>query len=140
MCSGNSSTVVRVWKQWTVEHKSLQNCSGRRKVTSARDDQHLLHIRMNSFSAASGSPLVYVKSTNVISNNSTSHREQQDAFIQDPPHGKPSTVVCNGLELRQADWHQVVFFLHMNHASNHDILNSLDVMPVERFLPERVIE
>ncbi|GFT71632.1 transposable element Tc1 transposase [Trichonephila clavipes] len=41
----NSSTVMRVWKQWTDEHRTTRKTGGgRRKVTSARDDRHLLHV------------------------------------------------------------------------------------------------
>ncbi|GFU57799.1 uncharacterized protein TNCV_1281471 [Trichonephila clavipes] len=32
------STVMRVWKQWTDEHRTTRkSCSGRRKVTPARE-------------------------------------------------------------------------------------------------------
>ncbi|GFS48007.1 uncharacterized protein TNCV_3599511 [Trichonephila clavipes] len=38
----NSSTVMRVWKQWTDEHRTTRKTGiGRRKVTSACDDRHL---------------------------------------------------------------------------------------------------
>ncbi|GFS90173.1 transposable element Tc1 transposase [Trichonephila clavipes] len=44
----NSSTVLRVWKQWTDEHRTTPKTgSGRRKVTSVRDDRHLLHKAVN---------------------------------------------------------------------------------------------
>ncbi|GFW75742.1 transposable element Tc1 transposase [Trichonephila clavipes] len=47
----NSSTVMRVWKQGTDEHWTTRKTgSGRRKVTSARDDRHLA---MNDFTASS---------------------------------------------------------------------------------------
>ncbi|GFS76919.1 uncharacterized protein TNCV_3756011 [Trichonephila clavipes] len=44
----NSSTVIRVWKQWTDEHQTTQKTgSGRRKVTSECDDRHLLRLAVN---------------------------------------------------------------------------------------------
>ncbi|GFW11763.1 transposable element Tc1 transposase [Trichonephila clavipes] len=50
----NSSTVMRVWKQWTDEHRTNRKTgSGRRKVTSARDDRHLLHRGVNDRTASS---------------------------------------------------------------------------------------
>ncbi|GFX43217.1 transposable element Tc1 transposase [Trichonephila clavipes] len=40
--------VMRVWKQWTDEHRTTRKTgSGRRKVTSARDDRHLLYMVVN---------------------------------------------------------------------------------------------
>ncbi|GFW05256.1 hypothetical protein TNCV_3357751 [Trichonephila clavipes] len=39
---------MRVWKQWTDEHRTTRKTgSGRRKVTSARDDRHLLRMVVN---------------------------------------------------------------------------------------------
>ncbi|PRD27567.1 UNVERIFIED_CONTAM: hypothetical protein NCL1_35007 [Trichonephila clavipes] len=50
----NSSTVMRVWKQWTDEHRATRKTgSARRKVTSARDDRHLLHVAVNDCTACS---------------------------------------------------------------------------------------
>ncbi|GFY25068.1 transposable element Tcb2 transposase [Trichonephila clavipes] len=49
----NSSTVMRVWKQWTDEHRTTRKTgSGRRKVTSVRDD-HLLRKAVNDRTASS---------------------------------------------------------------------------------------
>ncbi|GFT83678.1 transposable element Tc1 transposase [Trichonephila clavipes] len=48
----NSSTVMRVWKQWSDEHRTTRKTGSRRwKVTSARDDRHLLYIAMNESTA-----------------------------------------------------------------------------------------
>ncbi|GFT95216.1 uncharacterized protein TNCV_3325531 [Trichonephila clavipes] len=50
---GNSSTVMPVWKQWTDEHRTTRKTgSGRWKVTSARDDRHLLRMAMNNRTAS----------------------------------------------------------------------------------------
>ncbi|GFV34079.1 uncharacterized protein TNCV_4121761, partial [Trichonephila clavipes] len=43
-----SSTVMLVWKQWTIEHRTILKIgSGRRKVISARDDRYLLRMAVN---------------------------------------------------------------------------------------------
>ncbi|GFT26065.1 hypothetical protein TNCV_2332491 [Trichonephila clavipes] len=45
---------MRVWKQLTDEHRTTRNIgSGRRKVTSARDDRHLLHMAVNNGTSSS---------------------------------------------------------------------------------------
>ncbi|GFY27342.1 transposable element Tc1 transposase [Trichonephila clavipes] len=50
----NSSTVMRVWEQWTDEHRITRKTgNGRRKVTSARDDRHLLCMAVNDSTASS---------------------------------------------------------------------------------------
>ena len=50
----NSSTVMRVWKQWTDERRATQkNGSARRKVMSAREDQYLLRMAVNDHTASS---------------------------------------------------------------------------------------
>ncbi|GFW80021.1 transposable element Tcb2 transposase [Trichonephila clavipes] len=39
---------MRVWKKWTDEHRITRKTgSGRRKVTSSRDDGHLLRMAVN---------------------------------------------------------------------------------------------
>ncbi|GFX79544.1 uncharacterized protein TNCV_825331 [Trichonephila clavipes] len=39
---------MRVWKQWTNEHRTTRKTgSVRRKVTSACDNRHLLHMAVN---------------------------------------------------------------------------------------------
>ncbi|GFX47343.1 HTH_Tnp_Tc3_2 domain-containing protein [Trichonephila clavipes] len=49
----NSSTVRRVWKQWTDEHrKTRKTASGRRKETSERNDRHLLRLVGNDCTAS----------------------------------------------------------------------------------------
>ncbi|GFV55273.1 transposable element Tc1 transposase [Trichonephila clavipes] len=50
----NSSTVMRVLKQWTDEHRTTKKTgSGRRKVTSACVDGHLLRMVVNGRTASS---------------------------------------------------------------------------------------
>ncbi|GFV35166.1 transposable element Tcb2 transposase [Trichonephila clavipes] len=50
----NSSTVIRVWKQWTGENRTTRKTgSGQRKVTSAHDDQFLPRMAVNDHTASS---------------------------------------------------------------------------------------
>ncbi|GFX77485.1 transposable element Tcb2 transposase [Trichonephila clavipes] len=45
---------MRVWEQWTNEHRTTgKTGSGRRRVTSAHDDRHLLRMRVNDCTANS---------------------------------------------------------------------------------------
>ncbi|GFX90766.1 uncharacterized protein TNCV_3165971 [Trichonephila clavipes] len=44
----NSSTLMRVWKQWTNQNRTTRKTgSGRRNVTSACDNRHLLRMARN---------------------------------------------------------------------------------------------
>ncbi|GFW17233.1 transposable element Tcb2 transposase [Trichonephila clavipes] len=46
--------MMRSWKQWTVEHRTTRKTSsGRRKMTSVCDDQHLFHMVVNDRTASS---------------------------------------------------------------------------------------
>ncbi|GFX13726.1 hypothetical protein TNCV_599361 [Trichonephila clavipes] len=50
----NSSTMMRVWKQRTDEHRTTRKTgSRRRKVTLARDDRYLLCMMVNERTASS---------------------------------------------------------------------------------------
>ncbi|GFV71733.1 transposable element Tc1 transposase [Trichonephila clavipes] len=50
----DSSTVMRIWKQWIDEYQTTRKTgSGRRKVTSARDDRHLLRMTVNDRTGSS---------------------------------------------------------------------------------------
>ncbi|GFV32716.1 transposable element Tc1 transposase [Trichonephila clavipes] len=50
----NSSTVIRVWKQWTHEHRTTGKTGRRRrKVTSARDDRYRFRMAVNGRTASS---------------------------------------------------------------------------------------
>ncbi|GFU38387.1 transposable element Tcb2 transposase [Trichonephila clavipes] len=43
-----------VWTQWTHEHRTTRKTGrGRRKVTSVRDDRHLLQMAVNDRTASS---------------------------------------------------------------------------------------
>ncbi|GFV95873.1 transposable element Tcb2 transposase [Trichonephila clavipes] len=44
---------MRVWKQWTYEHRTTRKTgSGRRMVTSEHDDRHLLRMAVNDRTAS----------------------------------------------------------------------------------------
>ncbi|GFX65800.1 transposable element Tc1 transposase [Trichonephila clavipes] len=50
----NSSTVIRVWKQWTDAHRTTRKAVSRRwKVVSPRDDRHMLCMAVNDHIAFS---------------------------------------------------------------------------------------
>ncbi|GFV22795.1 uncharacterized protein TNCV_1317471 [Trichonephila clavipes] len=50
----NSSIVIRVWKQLIGEYRTTRKTdSGRRKVTSVRDDRHTLRMAVNDRAASS---------------------------------------------------------------------------------------
>ncbi|GFY23728.1 transposable element Tc1 transposase [Trichonephila clavipes] len=50
----NSSTVMRVWKQWINEHRTIRKTgSGRRKLMSACDDRYLLRMAVSERTASS---------------------------------------------------------------------------------------
>ncbi|GFT54024.1 transposable element Tc1 transposase [Trichonephila clavipes] len=50
----NSSIAMRVWKQWTDEHRITRKTgSGRRNMTSAHDDRDLLRMAVNDCTASS---------------------------------------------------------------------------------------
>ncbi|GFT79746.1 uncharacterized protein TNCV_3089771 [Trichonephila clavipes] len=59
----NSSTVMRVWKQWIDEHRKTGG--GRWKVMPACDDRHLLRIPVNDRTASSRQLVYCYKCTNV---------------------------------------------------------------------------
>ncbi|GFT99779.1 hypothetical protein TNCV_4692621 [Trichonephila clavipes] len=85
---------MRVWKQWTDEHRTTGN--GRRKVTSTRHDRHLLRMAVNH-PASSGSPLVYCyRCTNLGFVNSLPWLHcgwrAKEPLYRDPSHGTPSTA------------------------------------------------
>ncbi|GFW23277.1 transposable element Tc1 transposase [Trichonephila clavipes] len=117
----NSSTVMRVWKQWTDEHRTTQKTSsGRRKVTSASDDRHLLRKAVSGRTASSRQLAAGWSTTAGVLMSASSirrsllHRRLQakDAFIQHLPHGNHQRLCLQWAHEHrawQADWHQVVF-------------------------------
>ncbi|GFX54099.1 transposable element Tc1 transposase [Trichonephila clavipes] len=72
----NSSTVMRAWKQWTYVHRTTRKTGcGRRKVTSARDDRHQIHIAVNDPTASSRQlAACWSTVTGVLMSDSSIHR------------------------------------------------------------------
>ncbi|GFW06650.1 transposable element Tc1 transposase [Trichonephila clavipes] len=96
----NSSTVMRVWKQWIIEHRTTgKTGSGRRKVKSAHDDRHLLHMAVNDRTASSRQLTArWSTATGVL---------LQDPFTAN--HRWLRLQWAHERRAWQADWHQVVF-------------------------------
>nr|XP_042908021.1 uncharacterized protein LOC122271290 [Parasteatoda tepidariorum] len=95
----NSSTVVRVWKQWTNKCQTTwKSGSGPRNVTSARDYRHLVRMALTDRTAPTRQLAAqWSVATRVPLCASSIHRRllqrglrARDSFIQDPPHAKPS--------------------------------------------------
>ncbi|GFY36046.1 transposable element Tc1 transposase [Trichonephila clavipes] len=103
----NSSTVMRVWKQWTDENRTTRKTgSERRKVTSAHDDRHLLCMPMNDRTASSRQLTARWSTAAAVLMSASSicrrlmrrglrarvplYRRFIDGFIDGLPHGKPS--------------------------------------------------
>ncbi|GFW09913.1 transposable element Tc1 transposase [Trichonephila clavipes] len=93
----NSSTVMQVWKQWTDEQRTTRKIgSGRRKVTSARDDRHPLRMVANDRTASSRQLAAHwFTATGVLMSPSSIRRRllHRGTVIQDPPHDKPLMAV-----------------------------------------------
>ncbi|PRD32856.1 UNVERIFIED_CONTAM: hypothetical protein NCL1_19210 [Trichonephila clavipes] len=109
---------MQVWKQWIYEHRTTRKSgSGRRKVTSACDDQRLLRMAVNDRTASSRHVSIYsYRCTNAgFVNSSTSPAPWiacKGAFIQDPlteNHRWLRLQWAHEHRAWQADWHQVVF-------------------------------
>ncbi|GFX41022.1 uncharacterized protein TNCV_2217201 [Trichonephila clavipes] len=130
---------MRVWKQWTDEHRTTRKTArGRRKLTSACDDRHLLCIAVNDRTASAKQLVYYYRCSYVIFVNSSMSAAPsiacKGAFIQD-------ALKANHRQLRlqwthehrawQADWHQVAFADESRfNLWDHEAAFVLDAMPV----------
>ncbi|GFW42684.1 transposable element Tc1 transposase [Trichonephila clavipes] len=147
----NSSTVKRVWNQWTGEHRTTRKTgSGRRKVTSAHDDRHLLSMAVYDRTASFRklAALWSIATGVLMSASSTSAATWiacKGALIQDPLPRQTikSSVLQWAHEPRawQADWHQVV----LSDESRFNLWDYDGRIRVRRYagkrcLPECVIE
>ncbi|GFU89444.1 transposable element Tcb2 transposase [Trichonephila clavipes] len=122
----NSSTVMRVWKQWIIEHRTTgKTGSGRRKVKSAHDDRHLLHMAVNDRTASSRQLTArWSTATGVL---------LQDPFTAN--HRWLRLQWAHERRAWQADWHQVVFLdeSRFNFCGTMMTAFVLDAMPVNAF-------
>ncbi|GFT38737.1 transposable element Tcb2 transposase [Trichonephila clavipes] len=137
----NSSTVMRVWKQWTDEHRTSRKIvNGRQKRALARDDQHLLRISVNDRTSSSRQSAARCSNaTGVLMSASSIHRPLlRSGWV--PLYRISHTANHRRLRLQwahehrawQADWHTKLSF-QMNHASTCGTMMAafmLDAMPV----------
>ncbi|GFU08986.1 transposable element Tcb2 transposase [Trichonephila clavipes] len=149
----NSSTVMRVWKQWTHEHRtSHKTGSGRRKVTSARDDRHLLRIVVNDRTASSRQLAARRSTATGVLMTALSIRRRllhRGLCAKVPLYRMSLTENHRRLSLQwahehrawQADWHKVVFSDESCfNLWDHDSRIRVRRCAGERCLPECVIE
>ncbi|GFW06514.1 transposable element Tc1 transposase [Trichonephila clavipes] len=109
---------MRVWKQWTDEHQTTRKTgSGRRKVTSVRDDRHLLCMAV------------------------TDHTASSRQIPHTANHRRLHLQWAHEHRAWQADWHQVVFSDESRfNLWDHDGCIRVRRYAGERCLPECVIE
>ncbi|GFW21763.1 transposable element Tc1 transposase [Trichonephila clavipes] len=135
---------MRVWKQWTDEHRKTG--SGRRKVTSARYDRHLLHKVVNDRTASSRqSAARWSTATGVLMSTSSIPRHLLHCGLRArvPLYSIPVTANHRRLRLQwahehrawQSDRHQVVF----SDESRFNLWDHDGRIRVRRCLPECVI-
>ncbi|GFX06071.1 transposable element Tc1 transposase [Trichonephila clavipes] len=147
------STVTGVWKQWTDELRTTRKTGrGRRKVTSVRDDRHLLRMAVNDRTASSRQLKArWSTATGVLMPASSIRRRllHRGLGARVPLYRIPLAANQRRLRLQwahehrawQADWHQVIFsdescFNLWDHDSRICVRRYAD----ERCLPECVIE
>ncbi|GFX56511.1 transposable element Tc1 transposase [Trichonephila clavipes] len=117
----NSSTVMRVWKQWTDEHRTARKTgSGRRKVTLAHKDRPLLLMAVNDCTASSrqlaarwSTATGLLMSASSICRHLLHHRLRARVPVYriflTANHRRLRLQWAHGHRALQADWHQVVF-------------------------------
>ncbi|GFW00634.1 transposable element Tc1 transposase [Trichonephila clavipes] len=149
----NSSPVIRVWKQWTDDHRTTRKTgSGRRKVTSARNNRDLLRMVVKDRIASSRQLTArWSPATDVLMSASSirEHLLHRGLSGRVPLYRMPLTANHRRLRLQwvhehrawQADWHQVVFSdkLRFN-LWDHDGRIRVRRYAGKRCLPECVIE
>ncbi|GFW77059.1 transposable element Tcb2 transposase [Trichonephila clavipes] len=109
---------MRVWKQWTDEHRTTRKAvSVQRKVTSVRDNRHLLRMAVNDRTASSRQLAVpWFTATGVVS-SICSRLLHSGLRARVPLYRIPLKANHRRLCLQwahehrswQADWHQVTF-------------------------------
>ncbi|GFY36853.1 transposable element Tc1 transposase [Trichonephila clavipes] len=144
---------MRIWKQWTGEHRITRKPgNGRRKVTSTRDDRHLLLIVVNDRSASYRQLAArWSTATGVLMSASLIRRRLLHRGLRSRVSLYRIPLTENHRRLRlqwthehgawQVDWQQVVFsdesrFSLWGHDGRIHVIRSA----AERCLPECVIE
>ncbi|GFS59081.1 transposable element Tc1 transposase [Trichonephila clavipes] len=144
---------MRVWKQWTDEPRTTRETgSGRRKVSSARDDRHLLRIAVNDRTAFSRQLAAHWSTATGVLMSASSIRRcllHHGLRTRVPLYRIPLTASHRWLRLqwahehraRQADWYQVDFSNESRfNLWDHDGRIRVRRYAGERCLPECVIE
>ncbi|KFM63851.1 Transposable element Tc1 transposase, partial [Stegodyphus mimosarum] len=149
----NSSTVMRVWKQWTDECRTTRKSgSGPRNVTSARDDRHLVRMARTDRTASSRQLAALWSIATGVSLCASSIRRrllQCGLRARTPLYRIPLTHDHRRLRLQwanqhrdwRADWQHVVFSDESRfNLWYHDGRIRVRRYAGERHLPECIIE
>ncbi|GFW18725.1 transposable element Tc1 transposase [Trichonephila clavipes] len=144
---------MRVWKQWTNEHRITRKTgSGWRKVTSEPEYPHLFRKAVNERTASSRQLAArWSTATGVLMSTSSIHRRllHRGWCARVPLHMIPLTVNLRRLSLQwahelrawQADWHQIVFSGESRfNLWDHDGFIRVRNYAGEHCLPKCVIE
>ena len=148
----NSSTIMRVWKQWTDEgRRAWKSGSGPRNVTSARDDRHLVRMAQTDRTASSRQLAAQWSTATGVSLCASSIRSllQRGLRVRIPLYRIPLTQNHRRLRLQwanvhrswRADWQQVVFSDESRfNLWYHDGRIRVRRYAGERHIPECIIE
>ena len=149
----NSSTVMREWKQWTDENRTTRKSgSGRRNVTSACDDRHLVRmVRMDRTASSRELAAHWATATGVALSASSIRRRLLRCGLRarTPLYRIPLTRNHRRLRLQwahahrdwRADWQRVVFSDESRfNVWHHDGRIHVRRYAGERHLPECIIQ
>ncbi|GFX13744.1 transposable element Tcb2 transposase [Trichonephila clavipes] len=149
----NSSTIMRVWKQWTDEGRTaLKSGSGPQNVTSARDDRRLVRMAETDRIASSRQLAAQWSTATGVSLCASSIRRrllQRGLRARIPLYRIPLTQNHRRLRLQwanvhrswRADWQQVVFSDESRfNLWHHDGRIRVRRYAGERHIPESIIE
>ncbi|XP_042895726.1 uncharacterized protein [Parasteatoda tepidariorum] len=106
----NSSTVMRVWRQWTNECQTTRKSgSGLRNVTSAGKDRHLVRMALTDHTASSRQLAVQWPTATGVSLCASSIRRrllQRGLRAKTPLYRIPLTLSNRRLRLQWANQHR----------------------------------
>ena len=149
----NSSTEIRIWKQWTEERRTTRKTDSRRwKGKSKREDQHLFRIAIDDHTTSSRQLTArWSTATGVLMSASSIRRRllHRELHVRVPLYRIPLTANHQRLHLQwaherrawQTAWLQDVFSDESRfNKSNHDDSIHVRRYADQRCLPECVIE